>query len=403
MGGRVRMNASEQKKHTDLLVICHSYNSFQKDQTDLVAPQFSSVHVLVRINPFADIGMNFPLFNLGNYTSEYKIDKHNLPDNTTVYPTKVWYFPTERGYRMLGERHLASVEAQIRDHTIKFDLVHAHFTWSSGYVGAKLKERYGVNFIVTAHGYDIYSLPFTDAVWKEKIEYVLNTADAIITVSQKNLACIRKLGVTTPTYIIPNGFRKDLFYPRDTATCRSQLRLPMDKKILLTVGYLDFSDKGQNYLVEAIKKVIPVRNDIFCVIIGVGKDKQALEKQIRSSGLEKHVMLAGGKPHSEIAVWMNACDVFVLPSLQEGNPTVLVECLGCGKPFVGTNVGGVPEVITSEKYGLLAEPANPDELAEKILDALDREWDREAILRYSERFAWNEISEEIINVYNSVV
>ena len=77
---------------------------------------------------------------------------------------------------------------------------------------------------------------------------------------------------------------------------------------------------------------------------------------------------------------MNACDLFVLPSLNEGNPTVMFEALGCGKPFVGTKVGGVPEVIASDDYGLLVEPADPEDLAEKILVALDREWDREAIL-----------------------
>lgn len=55
--------------------------------------------------------------------------------------------------------------------------------------------------------------------------------------------------------------------------------------------------------------------------------------------------------------------------------TVMFECLGCGKPIVGTKVGGVPEIITSEDYGFLVEPANSEDLAEKILIALDKEWD----------------------------
>jgi len=80
-------------------------------------------------------------------------------------------------------------------------------------------------------------------------------------------------------------------------------------------------------------------------------------------------------------LWINAADIFVLPSLGEGNPTIMFECLGCGKPFVGTTVGGVPEVITSDDYGLLVEPADPKDLARKILMALGREWDREAILQ----------------------
>jgi glycosyltransferase involved in cell wall biosynthesis len=115
------------------------------------------------------------------------------------------------------------------------------------------------------------------------------------------------------------------------------------------------------------------------------------------------VLLAGGKLHDEIPVWMNACDLFVLPSLSEGNPTVLPEALGCGKPFVGTRVGGVPEVITSDECGLLVGPADPDDLAEKILVALDREWDREAILAYAQRYTWENIAKEIMGVYERVL
>ena len=61
-----------------------------------------------------------------------------------------------------------------------------------------------------------------------------------------------------------------------------------------------------------------------------------------------HVEFVGGKPHAEIPIWMNACDVFVLSSLSEGNPTVMFECVGCGKPFIGTKVGGIPEIIISD-------------------------------------------------------
>jgi glycosyltransferase involved in cell wall biosynthesis len=96
---------------------------------------------------------------------------------------------------------------------------------------------------------------------------------------------------------------------------------------------------------------------------------------------------------------MNACDIFVLSSLNEANPTVMFEALGCGKPFIGTKVGGIPEIINSEVYGLLVTPANPDDLKEKILLALDRKWDHEAILKYAEQFTWKEIADEILKIY----
>jgi glycosyltransferase involved in cell wall biosynthesis len=81
----------------------------------------------------------------------------------------------------------------------------------------------------------------------------------------------------------------------------------------------------------------------------------------------------------------------------------MFECLGCGKPFIGTTVGGEPEIITSEDYGLLSEPANPKELAEKVLIALDKEWDNENIRNYAEEFTWEDIAKEILKVYTKVL
>ena len=65
--------------------------------------------------------------------------------------------------------------------------------------------------------------------------------------------------------------------------------------------------------------------------------------------------------------WIKSCDLFALPSLNEGNPTVIFEAPGCGKPFIGTKVGRIPEVITSGERGLLVDPANPDDLAKKLM------------------------------------
>lgn len=382
----------------DLLIICHSYRNFQKDPTEIVAHNFSSVTALVRTNYFAELGRFFPLQQLKRFSSIYKIDKTGLPRNVQIFQTPVKYFPTNKGYENIGQKHLDSVNKLIRDRNIAFDLVHAHFTWSSGYVGAKLKEQYNIPFIVTAHGYDIYDLPFRDAAWREKIEYVLNTADSIITVSNSNREYISKLDVDTAVHVIPNGFKGDLFYARNKSECRRALGLPLDQTILLTVGNLE-SVKGHRYLIDAVGAICKDRNDVICVIVGMGKEIQTLWNQVRSAGLEKKVLLAGGKNHVEIPLWINACDLFILPSLNEGNPTVMFEALGCGKPFIGTKVGGVPEVITSSEYGLLVEPANVDDLADKLLQGLEKGWDKERILDYAEQFTWEKISNEIVKLY----
>ena len=393
---------NQKTKDKNLLVICHFYTNFEKDAIDQVAKNFSKVFVIVRYNPFAEIARYFPIPFLERYQLSNKVDHFHQPDNVSIFITSVWYAPYDSHYRKIGNMHLQACEKIIDAHRLKFDLIHCHFLWSAGYVGAKLKEKYHVPFIVTAHGYDVYTLPFKSPEWKNKIKFVLDRADFIITVSQTNLRYINELTGNQSFKLIPNGFRTDLFSPRDTSECRRMLNLPQDKKIILTVGRL-IPVKGHIYLFEAIRNIISKRQDILCLVIGRGELYTPLNHQIISFGLEKYITLIGGKPHDEIPLWMNACDLFVLPSLNEGNPTVMFETLGCGKPFVGSNVGGVPEVITSDAYGFLVNPADSDDLTEKILIALDREWDQEAILRYADHYTWDEISQEIIKIYKSLL
>ncbi|MDD4753947.1 MAG: glycosyltransferase [Desulfitobacteriaceae bacterium] len=385
----------------DILYISESYASFVKDSVEETSKYFKEVSVLVRSNPIAEIANYIPINLLDPYKLSSKIDLIDKPSNISVCNTPILYGPLNSQYKKLGDKHLDSVEKAIKKLNINFDLIHSHNTWTSGYVGAKLKEKYHVPFVVTAHGQDIYDYPFRDAEWREKIRYVLNSADYIITVSNSNLSCIDKLNVTTPVKVLPNGYKTGLFYPITSDKCREKLNLPLDKKIILNVGWVE-KVKGQQYLIDAVRDVINERKDIICIIVGSGELSNKLKSQVESSGLSNYFIFVGPKPHSEIPLWMNACDFFVLPSLNEGNPTVMFECLGCGKPFIGTNVGGIPEIITSEDYGYLVEPANSKDLAEKIVNALNKKWNYEKIALYGAQFTWEDITKEIVEIYEEL-
>jgi glycosyltransferase involved in cell wall biosynthesis len=100
---------------------------------------------------------------------------------------------------------------------------------------------------------------------------------------------------------------------------------------------------------------------------------------------------------------MNACDLFVLPSLNEGNPTVLVEAFGTGTPYVGTNVGGIPEVITGEHLGLLCDRGNSKALSEVIIKALKIEWDGAIINNYAQKHTWQNITKKIIKIHKCFI
>ena len=76
---------------------------------------------------------------------------------------------------------------------------------------------------------------------------------------------------------------------------------------------------------------------------------------------------------------------------------------GMWQPFIGTKVGGIPEIITSEDYGLLIEPKNSKDLATKIKIALEKKWDYEKIRKYGEQYTWENIGSDVIDIYKTLL
>ncbi|ABR54109.1 glycosyl transferase group 1 [Methanococcus vannielii SB] len=388
-----------------ILVIAPQYNFFVKDQVDELSKSVENINILIKYNPLTEISKYIPHKHANyfkKYTKKKLINNINKPSNLKVHLIPTVYFKTDGNNEKLGDMLFKKFDKYIQKNNLKFDLIHAHFTYPYGHAASKLGIKYNVPIVVTAHGYDIYDLPFRDPYWKSTISQTLNSASQIITVGKKNTESIDKLGIKTPVSVIPNGYNPKKFYPRNSEECRKLLDLPKKSKILLSVGNLE-PVKGHAHLIKSISKVLEKRKDILCVIVGDGKLKNELQKQIDTLNLNNNVKLVGAKPHEEIPIWMNAADLFVLPSLNEGNPTVLVEALSTGLPFIGTNVGGIPEIINSDEYGLLCEPKNPENLAENILIALEKDWDNEKIINYSKEFTWENISKEILNAYKKVL
>ena len=380
----------------NLLILTNSYPDkedrhyggiFVKEQVRYLAEHFNEAYV-ISPQPY---GSNR---NLRDY--EY--------DNVRVYYPRFFHLPIEFFRKRLGDNFFKASLQVIKREKLEFDLVHAHFTWPSGYAGALLKKELNMPLVITAHGFDIYEVPFRSEYYRRKVLSALGAADHIITVSKSNVEILTKKLEVSPgkVSLIPNGFDGDLFRPMAKEEARARLGLPSEKKITLTVGNL-VPVKGHEYLIGAAEEVVKEKPNALFVIVGSGPLRKKLENLVRFFNIESYFYFAGARPHEEIPLWMNAADVFVLPSLIEGNPTVMFEALGVGLPFVGTAVGGVPEIIISDDYGLLCPPADPEYLAEKILIALEKEWEREKIRKYAERFKWESIANQILGVYTRYV
>jgi len=383
----------------NLLVICNTFPDesdnyiggiFIKDQLSCLSKYFNNIFVVVPAPLSITTLRKIPLkdYNLGN------IHVHFV--KYVDFPPSYFYFRD-----LWVKRETGQILAFIQKNNITFDLIHAHNTWRSGRVAVELKKIFKCPVVLTEHTSNV--LYAATQRRDSQFEKTWKACDAIIRVNSKDTHLFEQGGVSNEKiHSIPNGFKNDLFYPVDTLDAKEKVGILNDKKVLLSVGAL-LPTKGYPYMFKALKQVIEAGSDVHYCIVGSGKLKGTLKKQVSEVGISNYVTFVGGKPHGEIATWMNACDLFVLPSLNEGNPTVMFEALGCGKPFVGTKVGGVPEVIASDTYGLLVESADPEDLAEKILVALDREWDRGVILAYAERYTWENIAKEIVGVYEQVL
>jgi len=378
-------------KDKTLLILTPSYPN---EDESFIAETFVKYQVAELKQYFKKVIVIAPVLRSFGYLKKDKLCKDYTYDNVEIYFPRSIYVPIVWLSRILIDNRLQAVERCIEEHHLHFDLIHAHFTWPSGYIGVRLKEKYGKPVITTIHENGDWfdqevgmNHPLINTAW--------SGADALIRVNRKDVPVLKHYN--EQVYSIPNGF-SPAFHPIDTAVARERLGLPGDVKIVFSLGNL-IQRKGFNYLIDAMEQIYNQRDDVLCFIGGAGPERGSLQGQIDRLHLGEKVKLLGSLPGDQLTLWMNACNFFVLPSLNEGNPTVMFEALGCGKPFVGTKVGGVPEVIASDDYGLLVEPADPEDLAEKILVALDREWDREAILLYAERFTWENIAKKIMGVY----
>lgn len=391
----VKDNSQAGLKDKTLLILTPSYPN---EDESFIAETFVKYQVDELKRYFKKIIVIAPVLRSFGYLKKDRLCKDYTYENVEVYFPRSIYIPLFWLSRILIDNRLQAVERCIEEHHLHFDLIHAHFTWPSGYIGVRLKEKYGKPVIITIHENGDWfdqevgmNHPLINTAW--------SGADALIRVNRKDVPVLKHYN--EQVYSIPNGF-SPAFHPIDTAVARERLGLPGDVKIVFSLGNL-IQRKGFNYLIDAMEQICNQRDDVLCFIGGAGPERGSLQVQIDRLHLGEKVKLLGSVPSDILPLWMNACDLFVLPSLSESFGVVQIEALACGKPVVSARNRGSEEVVISDDYGLLVEPADSEDLAEKILIALDREWDREAILEYAQRYTWKNIAKEIMGVYAQIL
>jgi glycosyltransferase involved in cell wall biosynthesis len=256
------------------------------------------------------------------------------------------------------------------------DLIHAHFAYPEGLVGLLAKRRTGKPLVVSVHGHDIlvessvrYGVRLDlrlDAI----VRKVLKEADAVITASRTTFSEVSRIvGKTGKVYLVPYGVDIRKFNPNlDGSYMRRRWRIDDHVKVVFTLRAHE-PKYGIEYLLRAASLL--KRNDVIFVIGGDGSLRPYHERLAVDLGIKEKTIFVGKILRNEVPYYYAMSDIIVVPSLQEAFGLVVSEALACGKPVIGTKVGGIPDQILNGYNGFLVKPKDPKEIAEKILWLLE--------------------------------
>lgn len=173
-----------------------------------------------------------------------------------------------------------------------------------------------------------------------------------------------------------------------------QFKIPKNKKILLTVGHLK-EEKNHSQILDAIK-LLPKLENIFYLIVGSGNLKAQITEKINKLNLDKNVKLIEGIKPSKVQKFYQIADIYIQYSKIETMGRAICEAMSCGLPVIGSNIGGIPDVIQDGKTGLISQINNPKDLKEKIQGLLNNQDLKEKLSKNAEKFAKENYSWEVI-------
>jgi len=172
---------------------------------------------------------------------------------------------------------------------------------------------------------------------------------------------------------IPNGvnlaeFEREQWLAGVLNALRTELHVPQGTLVITTVARL-YPQKGHQYLVEAASIITSIYPNVLFLLIGDGVSRETIEASIRAYNLDRNFRLLGIR--SDVPKLLALSDVFVLPSLYEGMPNVVLEAMAARLPVVATNVDGTQAVVVDGETGLLVPKADSDALAQAICKLLE--------------------------------
>ncbi|WP_035985950.1 glycosyltransferase [Leptolyngbya sp. KIOST-1] len=238
--------------------------------------------------------------------------------------------------------------------------LHAHFGSVATSVARLAAHFAGVPYSFTAHAKDI----FHESVEPEDLRRKLRDAASVVTVSDYNLAYLRR------QFGADAGRVRRIYNGMDLSELRFRSPAGRSPTILSVCRLVE--KKGITHLIDACARLRQRGVAFSCQIVGTGPLEGALRSQIQSLHLDDWVEILGPRPQQEVFALMEKAAVFAAPYVigadgnRDGLPTCLLEAMALGTPCVATDVTGIPEVVRDGETGLLVGQGDSEGLADAI-------------------------------------
>lgn len=238
----------------------------------------------------------------------------------------------------------------------------------------------------------------TIQVFKFTNRFVARRADKLTCVSREMMKCARFAGADENKLILFHN-------PIDLSLFKNTDRRRNGNTCLYVGGLRPV--KGVEFIIRAIPYVLKRLPKTKFILVGDGPSRKDIEQLITKIGVSRSVQLEGRVSREKLLAYYQKADIFLMPSLNEPQGIVALEAMACGLPVVGSNVGGIPEMVRDGENGLLVTPGNASALSDAIITLLTnmqliRNYSVNA-LQTAEKYSWENNIEKMIDLYEGIV
>jgi colanic acid/amylovoran biosynthesis glycosyltransferase len=244
------------------------------------------------------------------------------------------------------------------------DHVHAHFATYPALAAWICRRLCGVSYSFTVHAHDLY-------MHQHGLERRTRDAAYVVSISEFNRDLLREIAPpSVPIHVIHCGVELDKY------SFRARAPRPDGPVRALCVAALR-EKKGHKLLFDALASGKRGLDRITLEVVGNGLLREELESYAAKRGLSSRVTFHGSLTEPEVAKQLDQADLFVLPSIveqsgdAEGIPVALMEAMAAGVPVVSSRITGIPELVRDGSTGVLVEPGDASDLADKLVAVLD--------------------------------